>query len=114
MKKYYTRACNFFYGSESKKLIKKRLSLPLCGEKSISFNQVEIFIKEKKKIDSKIIDIKDINKLPVSIKKKILKDLDNEHSICYYLSKKNRNILEMVGYSSQLLRRHIQKHSTFL
>ena len=54
MKKYYTRACNFFYGSESKRLIKKKLSLPLCGDISISFNQVEIFIKEntlwKKKI----------------------------------------------------------------
>ena len=70
MKKYYTRACNFFYGSESKKLIKKRLSLPLCGEKNISFNQVEIFTKENKKIASKIIDIKNINKLPDNIKKK--------------------------------------------
>ena len=73
MKKYYTRACNFFYGSESKRLIKKKLSLPLCGDISISFNQVEIFIKENKKIDSRVIDIKDINKLPLNIKKKYRK-----------------------------------------
>ena len=51
MKKYYTRACNFFYGSYSKKLIKKKLALPLCGDKSISFNQIEIFIKDKKKLN---------------------------------------------------------------
>ena len=43
MKKYYTRACNFFYGSNSKKLVKKRFSLPLCGDRSISFDQIEIF-----------------------------------------------------------------------
>jgi len=75
MKKYYTRACNFFYGSISKKLVKKKLSLPLCGNDTISFNQIEIFIKKKKKIKSKIINIKNINKLPLLIKKKYLKIL---------------------------------------
>jgi len=76
MKKYYTRACNFFYGSTSKKLIKKKLSLPLCGDDSISFNQIEIFTRDKKKVNSKIIDIKKIRKLSPVIKKKILKDLN--------------------------------------
>lgn len=76
MKKYYTRACNFFYGSTSKKLIKEKLSLPLCGDNSISFNQIEIFIRNKKKVNSKIIDIKKIGKLSPVIKKKILKDLN--------------------------------------
>ena len=55
MKKYYTRACNFFYGVNSKKLVKDKLTLPLCGNNSISFNQIEIFIRNKKKIKSKII-----------------------------------------------------------
>ena len=76
MKQYYTRACNFFYGSTSKKLIKEKLSLPLCGDNSISFNQIEIFIRNKKKVNSKIIDIKKIGKLSPVIKKKILKDLN--------------------------------------
>ena len=75
MKKYYTRACNFFYGSNSKKLIKKKLTLPLGGDNSISFNQIEIFIRQKNKIKSKIINIKNINKLPLFIKKKYLKIL---------------------------------------
>tara|TARA_B100000989_G_scaffold278291_1_gene239943 strand:+ start:1521 stop:2579 length:1059 start_codon:yes stop_codon:yes gene_type:complete len=75
MKKYYTRACNFFYGSNSKKLIKKKITLPLCGNNTVSFNQIEIFTRDKKKINSKIIDIKNIKKLPLIIKKKISKDL---------------------------------------
>jgi dihydropteroate synthase len=49
MTKYYTRACNFYYGNLSKKLVKKKKSLPLCGKKEISFNQIEIFSKNKKK-----------------------------------------------------------------
>ena len=75
MKKYYTRACNFFYGSNSKNLIKKKLTLPLCGDNSISFNQIEIFIRKKKKIESKIINIKDIKKLPFVIRNKVFQDI---------------------------------------
>tara|TARA_B100000674_G_C37870214_1_gene929108 strand:- start:64 stop:1122 length:1059 start_codon:yes stop_codon:yes gene_type:complete len=77
MKKYYTRACNFFYGSTSKQLIKKKLTLPLCGDNSISFNQVEIFTKNGKQISSKIINVNKINNLPLLIKKKISKDIKN-------------------------------------
>ena len=73
MKKYYTRACNFFYGSHSKKLVKNKSTLPLCGDSLISFNQIEIFIKEKKKVKSKIISIKKISKLPEIVKKKNLR-----------------------------------------
>ncbi len=80
MKKYYTRACNFFYGLESKKLVKKKLSLPLCGDASISFNQIEIFIKENNKIESKIINIKNINNLSLNVKKKNIKRLKKYHS----------------------------------
>tara|TARA_E500000178_G_scaffold85045_1_gene83554 strand:- start:2021 stop:3079 length:1059 start_codon:yes stop_codon:yes gene_type:complete len=75
MKKYYTRACNFFYGSNSKKLIKQKLALPLCGDKLISFSKVEVFTREKKKIKSQIIEIKDIKKLPLNLKVKVSKDI---------------------------------------
>ena len=77
MRKYYTRACNFFYGSVSKQLIKKKLTLPLCGDTSISFNKVEIFIKDGKQISSKIINVNKINNLPLFVKKKISKDIKN-------------------------------------
>ena len=75
MTKYYTRACNFYYGTESRDLIKKKLSLPLCGNKEISFNKVEIISRNKNKVLSKIIDIKKIKKLKFQIKKKINQDL---------------------------------------
>ena len=47
MKKYYTRACNFYYGSLSKKLVAKKKSLPLKGNKEISF---EVFADDQKEI----------------------------------------------------------------
>ena len=64
MTKYYTRACNFYYGKQSLQLIKKKNTLPLCGNKNISFDRVEIFSKDKKKITSKIIDIKKLTLYP--------------------------------------------------
>ncbi len=76
MKKYYTRACNFFYGSYSKQLVKKKLTLPLCGENTVSFNQVEIFIRDRKSIKSKIFDLRNIKKLPLNLKNKISNDIN--------------------------------------
>ena len=75
MKKYYTRACNFFYGSNSQQLIKKKIALPLCGNTLISFNKIEIFIRGKNNIKSKIINIKEIKKLPRLLRLKVSKDL---------------------------------------
>tara|TARA_Y100000816_G_scaffold188411_1_gene137132 strand:+ start:251 stop:1309 length:1059 start_codon:yes stop_codon:yes gene_type:complete len=75
MRKYYTRACNFFYGSESKKLVKKKITLPLSGDNSISFNQIEIFSRKKNTVTSRLINIRDIKKLSSKIKDKVNKDL---------------------------------------
>jgi len=71
MKKYYTRACNFAYGKSSIKLVKKKINLPLNGNKELSFSQIEIITRHSKKI----IDLKDIKKLPKSQREKINKDL---------------------------------------
>ena len=97
MRKYYTRACNFFYGKTSKKLVKKKLSLPLCGKTSISFNQIEIFTREKKKVNSKIIDIKDIKRLPQVVKKKILKDIKRITIKRKFLEKKDHLIMGILN-----------------
>ena len=97
MKKYYTRACNFFYGPISKKLVKKKLSLPLCGEASISFNQIEILIRDKKKIISKILNIKNIHKLPFIIRKKILTDIEKITAKRELLKKKNHLIMGVLN-----------------
>ena len=73
MKKYYTRACNFYYGSISKEKIKKKLSLPLNGNNLISFDKIEILTRKSKKI----VSIKKINLLPKKIKNKINNDIKN-------------------------------------
>ena len=84
MKKYYTRVCNFYYGLSSVKLVNQKKNLPLNGNKEISFNKVEIITRYSKKI----IDIKDIKKLPKSLKNKINKDLQ-------IIIKKNKNFSQL-------------------
>ena len=71
MIKYYTRACNFYYGDISKKKVSKKISLPLNGNKLISFDTIEIISRQKKQL----IKIKNINKLPSQLRKQIKKDL---------------------------------------
>ena len=71
MSKYYTRACNFYYGTQSKALVKKRKTLPLHGNNQISFDQIEIISRNSKKK----IFINRINSLPINIKKKIKMDI---------------------------------------
>ena len=71
MIKYYTRACNFYYGSLSKEKIKKKLSLPLNGNNLISFDNIEIITRKYKKK----IHIKKIKKLSNKIQKKINNDI---------------------------------------
>ena len=97
MKKYYTRACNFFYGSNSRKLVKSKHTLPLCGDNSISFNKIEIFIKDKKRVDSRIIDIKDINQLPLAIKKKVSADIKKIIAKREFLKKKNHILMGVLN-----------------
>ena len=67
MIKYYTRACNFYYGSTSKQKVKKKLSLPLNGSDLISFDNIEILSRKNKKK----IHIKDIKKQNKKIKEDI-------------------------------------------
>ncbi len=73
MNKYYTRACNFYFGSVSKRNIKNNKSIPLHGNTKISFDKIEIIDRKK----NKIINIKDIRKLSAKLKKKVNKDLKN-------------------------------------
>ena len=68
MKKYYTRACNFAYGKFSIELVRKKKNLPLNGNKKISFGKIEILTRTS----IKIIDLKDIKKLPKSLKESFL------------------------------------------
>ena len=73
MQKYYTRACNFFYNKISKENVKKKISLPIGGDKSLSFDTIEIITRTNKKK----INIKNIKYLPPEIIKKVLIDINN-------------------------------------
>ncbi len=92
MEKYYTRACNFYHGKLAKKLIKNKLALPLCGKNEIAFDQLEIFIRNKYKIKTKIIHISKIsslnNKLKINVKRAIKK-----------IIKRRKNFLKQVSFS---------------
>ncbi len=73
MQRYYTRACNFFYGEKSKSLVNLKKSLPICGKKEISFDHIEIISRK----NVKKISITEINKLPKNIRLKVRKDINN-------------------------------------
>ena len=68
MPRYYTRACNFYHGMQSKILVKKKKSLPLHNIKEISFDQIEIITRKSKKK----ISINQIKRLPNLLKKKLI------------------------------------------
>ena len=72
MLRYYTRVCNFYYGSKSKYLVKSKKTLPLNGNDSISFDKIEIISRKSKKI----ISIKHINHLPSKLRKIIKNDIN--------------------------------------
>ncbi len=92
MTKYYTRACNFYYGINAKLLIKKKLALPLCGNKTIAFDKVEVFTRKSNKVLSKIINLKKINNLATSCRKKVKQDLRK-------IVLKRNNFLRNVNFS---------------
>ena len=76
MRRYYTRACNFYYGKESKLLVSKKKTLSLNNNKEISFTHLEIISRRSKKK----ISIKEIDNLPKLIRKQIDLDLKNIQS----------------------------------
>ena len=71
MNRYYTRACNFYYGRQSKILVSKKKSIPLHQIKEISFDHIEIISSKYKKK----ISINEIKNLPKELKKKIYLDI---------------------------------------
>ena len=71
MQKYYTRACNFYYGRKSIEKVLNKTALPLSNNNLLSFDSIEIITRKK----IKRIHIKKINLLNFSLKTKIKKDL---------------------------------------
>ncbi len=93
MRKYYTRACNFYHGRTAEKLIRSKKALPLNGKKNLAFDNIEIFIRDKNKVNSKLIHFRDIKKLGNSLKKTINKDLKK-------ITSKRKNFLKNINFSN--------------
>jgi dihydropteroate synthase len=93
MIKYYTRACNFYFGKNSIEKVKKNLAIPLHGNKLISFDTIEILSRKTKKK----INIKKINNLNSKLKKKILFDINNIKKKKKFLKLNFSNIPVLMG-----------------
>ena len=85
MQRYYTRACNFYVGNQSKILVNKKRAIPLHQINEISFDHIEIITRKSKKK----ISINQIKYLPNDLKKKIYLDIQKIKS-----KKKNFSNLE--------------------
>ena len=73
MNKYYTRACNFYYGKISQEKIKNKTALPIGSNSFLSFDCLEI-ISRKSTIK---LNIKQLNKIPKSLIQKVELDIKN-------------------------------------
>tara|TARA_B100000900_G_scaffold396364_1_gene395577 strand:- start:388 stop:1437 length:1050 start_codon:yes stop_codon:yes gene_type:complete len=93
MTKYYTRACNFYFGSISVEKVNKKLSIPLHGNKKISFDTIEILSRKS----IRRINIKKINNLKEEIKKKIIFDVKNISKIKKFKGLKFSNLPIIMG-----------------
>ncbi len=76
MRKYYTRACNFYYGNYAKKLVKNKKAFPLAGRQDIAFDHLEIFEREERnKAKSSFYHISEVKKFPNKLKLIVKNDL---------------------------------------
>ncbi len=71
MDKYYTKPCNFYFGKNSISKIKKKKSLPLHGNRLISFDTIEIISRKS----SRTLGILEVKLLPKKVKYKVQQDL---------------------------------------
>ncbi len=97
MPRYYTRACNFYYGNSSIKLVNKKKTLPLCQKKEISFDQIEILTRKSRRR----VFINQIKNLSVSLRKKISQDLkkikSKKKNFSNFNFKKSPNLLGILN-----------------
>jgi len=63
----------------------------------MSFNQIELFSRNKKKVKNKIVDLKNVKKLPKKIKEKVIQDLKKITSKREFLEKKSHAIMGVIN-----------------
>jgi len=65
------------YGNYAKKLIRTKKALPLAGNKNISFDKIEIFVRKNHSSKSQIFSISALDSIDSSLKSTIKKDISN-------------------------------------
>ena len=93
MRKYYTRACNFYHGSEAIRLIQTKKALPLNGKNNIAFDSIEIFSREKRGVKANLININKVFKLNKKIRKIVKEDLSK-------IVSKRKDFLKHINFQS--------------
>ena len=93
MRKYYTRACNFYHGSEARKLIQTKKALPLNGKNNIAFDSIEIFSREKRGVKTNLINVNKVLKLNKKIRKIVKEDLSK-------IVSKRKDFLRHINFQS--------------
>ena len=77
------------HAEKARKLLKKKQALPLCGNKDIAFNQIEIINRQKKKIETRTINLRNIKNLDNSLKRKVKQDIkkitSKRKNFCNYI-----------------------------
>jgi len=84
MSRYYTRVCNFYYGRQSQILVKNKKSLPLHGNKEISFDHIELISRKS----IKKVPIYKIFRLSKKLKKRVAIDIKK-------ITKKKKNFANL-------------------
>ena len=93
MRKYYTRACNFYHGSEAIRLIQTKKALPLNGKNNIAFDSIEIFSREKRGVKVNLINVNKFFKLNKKIRKIVKEDLSK-------IVSRRKNFLKHINFQS--------------
>lgn len=75
MRSVYIRPLSFLYGSDATYHIQKKLALPIHGNPTIAFEKIEIISKNQN--NKNIIHVSKLSTLKKSVKKQVIKDLNN-------------------------------------
>jgi dihydropteroate synthase len=75
MRSVYIRPLSFLYGSDASYHIQKKLALPIHGNPTIAFEKIEIISKNQN--NKNIIHVSKLSTLKKSVKKQVIKDLNN-------------------------------------
>ena len=107
MNRYYTRACNFYYGKNSRKLVNLKKTLPLNNRKDISFDNIQIISRNA----SRKISIHGIKKLPNYLKKQVKRDLLNiTKKVKSFLNINFNNEIHLMGILN-ITPDHLDRHN---